>query len=235
VAEDGSNRHPDISDGKHHPVWLELLVLGDGITWSAATETGHLRKGAGLREGRTLVGTHEYTSFRRHPAPPVSPVRVHDHSDPSTRRHIGQTSKGSVVVRRALGTFGRHGDARSRRSCSHRTTGTIVGGLAAGRSKLRGRPPRSETVTGSQSVLRRAGQPGDLTGSRGRELVVSWDAPGACVDPSSRTTETVAATASDRFATSDAEHKADTSARRRHLAPRCCGTAGCSCLRSVCR
>ena len=163
------------------------------------------------------------------------PVRVHDHSDPSTRRHIGQTSKGSVVLRTAFGTFGRHGDARNRQSCSHRTTGTIVGGLAAGRSKLRGRPPRSETVTGSQSVLRRAGQPGDLTGSRGRELVVSWDAPGACVDPSSRTTETVAATASDRFATSDAGSTAGTSARRRCPARCCCGIGGRSCLRPVCR
>jgi hypothetical protein len=72
-------RHPDISDGKHHPVCSELLVLGDGITWSAATETGHLRKGASLGEGRTLVGSHEYTSFRWHPAPPVCHVRVRDH------------------------------------------------------------------------------------------------------------------------------------------------------------
>jgi hypothetical protein len=71
-------RHPDISNRKRHRVCSELLVLGDGITRSAAAETGHLRERAGLREGRTLVGTHNYTSFRQHPAPSVSPVRVRD-------------------------------------------------------------------------------------------------------------------------------------------------------------
>jgi hypothetical protein len=71
-------RHPDISDRKRHRVCSELLVLGDGIARSAAAETGHLRKGADLGEGRTLVGTHRCTSFRQHPAPRSLPVRVRD-------------------------------------------------------------------------------------------------------------------------------------------------------------
>jgi hypothetical protein len=138
----------------------ELLVLGDGITRSAAAETGHLRKGAGLGEGRTLVGTHNYTSFRWHPAPPSVHVRVHDQRSiypaPCRTNLEGFSSPAYGVSGPLAGTVtpevGRaaHSERPGRCRC-----------LAAGRSKLRGRPPRSETVTAGPSVVRRAGQSGD--------------------------------------------------------------------------
>jgi hypothetical protein len=42
------------------------LVSHQGITRSGTTRTGHLLKRASLCQGRTLIVTHHYTSFRRH-------------------------------------------------------------------------------------------------------------------------------------------------------------------------
>jgi hypothetical protein len=70
----------------------EGLVTAKRVTWSRTADAGHLLEGAGLCQGRTLVGSHRCTPFQD-ARPPFLPFLTPSHRRlrPPTRRPTEQT------------------------------------------------------------------------------------------------------------------------------------------------